>query len=80
MTDPRNGCKLGSEGQDLRKSKSTKEGRFKTEYLSRVHPSVRAEWKLLCNAERKEKERPENAGCLVRLNKKKNGNSTEMEF
>ena len=32
-----------------------------------VHPSIRKEWKRLYDAERAEKERPENAGCEVRL-------------
>ncbi len=32
-----------------------------------VHPSIRKEWKRLYDAERAEKERPENAGCVVRL-------------
>lgn len=37
-------------------------------YIKRdVHPSVRAEWKRLREVERKEKERPENVGCVVRL-------------
>lgn len=40
-------------------------------YIKRdVRPSVRAEWKRLRDAERKEKERPENAGCVVRLDTK----------
>ncbi|MPC74286.1 hypothetical protein E2C01_068643 [Portunus trituberculatus] len=33
-----------------------------------VHPSVRVEWKRLRDAEEKEKQRPENAGCEIRLN------------
>ena len=32
-----------------------------------VHPSVRNEWKRLKEAERIEKERPENVGCAIRL-------------
>lgn len=32
-----------------------------------VHPSVRNEWRRLRNAEATEKERPENAGCVIRL-------------
>ena len=32
-----------------------------------LHPSVRAEWKRLRDAEEKEKQRPENAGCEIRL-------------
>lgn len=40
-------------------------------YIKRdVHPSVRAEWKRLRDAERKETERSENAGCVVRLDTK----------
>lgn len=32
-----------------------------------VHPNIRAEWRRLREAERSEKGRPENAGCVVRL-------------
>ena len=32
-----------------------------------LHPSIRKEWKRLHDAERAEKERPENAGCVIRL-------------
>lgn len=32
-----------------------------------VHPSVRKEWKRLRDAEAREKERPENVGCVIRL-------------
>ena len=32
-----------------------------------VHPGVRKEWQRLREAEAKEKERPENAGCDIRL-------------
>lgn len=32
-----------------------------------VHPSVRKEWKRLREAEAREKERPENVGCVIRL-------------
>lgn len=32
-----------------------------------VHPSVRKEWKRLRDAETRERERPENAGCVIRL-------------
>ena len=32
-----------------------------------VHPSVRNEWQRLRNVEKKEKERPENVGCVVYL-------------
>lgn len=32
-----------------------------------VHPSVRKEWKRLRDAEAREKEKPENVGCVIRL-------------
>lgn len=32
-----------------------------------VHPSVRAEWRRLREAEAAERERPENAGCVIQL-------------
>ena len=32
-----------------------------------VHPSIRAEWRRMCEVEKREKERPENAGCVIRL-------------
>lgn len=32
-----------------------------------VHPSVRREWKRLRDVEREEKEKPENVGCVIRL-------------
>ena len=32
-----------------------------------IHPSIRSEWRRLHEAERREKERPENAGCVIRL-------------
>ena len=32
-----------------------------------IHPSIRNEWKRLHDVERAEKERPENAGCVIRL-------------
>lgn len=35
-----------------------------------VHPSIRKEWKRLFDAEKTEKERPENAGCVVRFDKR----------
>lgn len=35
-----------------------------------VHPGVRKEWRRLREAEEREKERPENAGCNIRLNTK----------
>ena len=33
-----------------------------------VHPSVKAEWKRLKDAEQTERDRPENVGCVIRLN------------
>ena len=33
-----------------------------------THPSIRAEWKRLRDAEKTEKERPENVGCNIHLN------------
>lgn len=42
---------------------------FKKVYIKKdVHPSVRAEWKRLHEAERTEKARPENVGCNIVLN------------
>lgn len=35
-----------------------------------VHPSIRKEWKRLHDAERTEKERPENVGCVIHLDRK----------
>ena len=35
-----------------------------------VHPSIRKEWKRLFDAEKTEKERPENAGCVVHFDKR----------
>lgn len=35
-----------------------------------VHPSVRNEWKRLRDAERAEKDRPENVGCVIRFDVK----------
>ena len=41
---------------------------FKTIYVKKdLHSSVRAEWKRLRDAEEKEKQRPENAGCEIRF-------------
>ncbi len=43
-------------------------GELKKIYIKKdVHPSIRAEWRRLREAERKEMERPENAGCVIRL-------------
>ena len=33
-----------------------------------THPSIRAEWKRFRDAEKTEKERPENVGCNIYLN------------
>lgn len=57
----------------LEKTKALKEAGevYHRIYIKRdVHPSVRAEWKRLREAERKEKERPENVGCVIRLDTK----------
>ena len=35
-----------------------------------VHPSVRNEWKRLRDAEATEKAKPENTGCVIRLDTK----------
>ena len=32
-----------------------------------VHPSIKNEWKRLRDAEKIERERPENVGCVIRL-------------
>lgn len=42
---------------------------YKTIFIKKdVHPSVRAEWRRLREAERAEKERPENVGCNIVFN------------
>ena len=42
---------------------------FKKIFIKKdIHPSVRAEWKRLRDAEKTEKERPENAGCNIVFN------------
>ena len=41
---------------------------FKKIYIKKdIHPSVRKEWERLRSVEKTEKERPENVGCVVRL-------------
>lgn len=43
-------------------------GEFTRIYKNKdVHPAVRAEWRRLREAEKKKKERPENFGCMIRL-------------
>lgn len=43
-------------------------GEFNKIYIKKdVHPSIRGEWRRLRAAERTEKERLENAGCVIRL-------------
>ncbi|KAG0713455.1 Gamma-butyrobetaine dioxygenase [Chionoecetes opilio] len=43
-------------------------GEFSRIYIKKdVHPSIRAEWWRLRQVEKKEKERPENSGCVIRL-------------
>lgn len=54
---------------DKAKHLKTCEDSFKKIYIKKdQHPSVRAEWKRLREAEQREKERPENAGCNIQLN------------
>lgn len=55
----------------LEKAKTLKEKgeRYNKIYIKKdIHPSIRGEWKRLWEAERKEKERPENTGCHVFFN------------
>lgn len=55
----------------LNKAKRLKEGTdmYKKIYIKKdVHPSVREEWKRLREAEKKEKEKPENVGCNIYFN------------
>ena len=48
--------------------KTTGEG-FKKIYVKKdIHPAVKKEWKRLHDAERMEKERPENVGCVIHFN------------
>ena len=43
-------------------------GDFSRIYIKKdVHPSIRLEWRRLREVEKKEKERPENSGCVIRL-------------
>lgn len=50
------------------KKLKTAGGNYTRIYVKKdVHPSVRREWKRLRDAEAREKERPENVGCVVRL-------------
>lgn len=43
--------------------------RYKKVFIKKdVHPSVREEWKRLREAEKRERERPENVGCNIHLN------------
>lgn len=54
----------------LRKTSTLKEGgaAYQRIYVKKdVHPSVRNEWKRLREAENLEKNRPENVGCVIRL-------------
>lgn len=53
--------------ENARKLKEAGEN-FKRIYVKKdVHPGVRREWKRLREAEAREKERPENVGCVIRL-------------
>ena len=41
---------------------------FKKIYIKKdIHPSIRKEWERLRSVEKTEKDRPENVGCVVRL-------------
>ena len=54
----------------LRKTSKLKEGgaAYQRIFIKKdVHPSVRNEWKRLREAENLEKNRPENVGCVIRL-------------
>lgn len=54
----------------LDKAKTMKQagGDYAKIYIKKdVHPSVRMEWRRLREVERNEKERPENSGCVIRL-------------
>lgn len=57
----------------LEKTKKLKQagGEFQKIYVKKdVHPSIRKEWKRLYDAEKQEKERPENAGCVIRFDRR----------
>ena len=57
----------------LEKNKSLKQREevYKKIFIKKdVHPSVRAEWKRLREAEKTERERPENVGCSIVFNVK----------
>ena len=46
-------------------------GDYKKIYIKKdIHPAVRKEWKRLHDAERTEKERAGNVGCVIRLDTK----------
>lgn len=54
---------------DKAKRLKTCEEPFKKIFIKEdVHPSVRAEWRRLWEAEKREKERSENVGCNIYLN------------
>lgn len=54
---------------DYAKNLKTSGDTFKRIYVKKdVHPAVRREWQRLRDAEKVEKERPENAGCVIYLN------------
>ena len=55
----------------LEKARLLKEagGEYAKIYIKKdVHPSIRKEWKRLHDAEKAEKERPENTGCVIHFN------------
>ena len=54
----------------LNKAKTLKQagGDYAKIYIKKdVHPNIRMEWRRLREVERNEKERPENSGCVIRL-------------
>lgn len=56
---------------DKAKTLKQREEVYKKIYIKKdVHPSIRAEWKRLREAEKLEKERPENVGCRIEFNMK----------
>lgn len=59
--------------QVLENAKKLKQltGEYTKIYIKKdIHPSIRKEWKRLRDAEKEERERPENAGCVIRFEAK----------
>ena len=53
---------------DQAKNLKTRSEPYSKIYVKKdVHPSVRKEWQRLRDAEKTERDRPENVGCVVRL-------------